>query len=152
MSPKLHIYQKEESSKNKERITQMNNSSPNGLDDSRISSEGVSRNDLNKFLYEGVSRKYLDLKIHVSLYLRPENDYTRRKTKVSYFRNLSIVPSISIKRRSVNVKSIQYPIQCLMPKIWCFSENFALSYFSLTALHSADKFSREQQICGLNKL
>ena len=37
----------------------------------------------------------------------------------------------------------------LRPKICCFFENLAVTYFTLSALHSADKFSYEQQIFGL---
>ena len=35
------------------------------------------------------------------------------------------------------------------PKLCCFFENFADNQFKFTALHSADKFLKEQQIFGL---
>ena len=35
------------------------------------------------------------------------------------------------------------------PKIRCFFENSAVKYFTFSALHSAEKFSNEQQIFGL---
>ena len=37
----------------------------------------------------------------------------------------------------------------LSPKIRCSFENSTVNYFTFTALHSADKFSNEQQILGL---
>ena len=38
------------------------------------------------------------------------------------------------------------------PKIHCFFESLSICYFTFTALHSADKFSNEQQILGLRSL
>ena len=38
----------------------------------------------------------------------------------------------------------------ISPKICCSLKNWVVDYFTLTALHSADKFSNEQQILGLN--
>ena len=36
-----------------------------------------------------------------------------------------------------------------MPKICCLFENLPVNSFTFTAIHSADKFSNEQQILGL---
>ena len=40
----------------------------------------------------------------------------------------------------------------MSPKICCLFENLSVDYFTLTALHSADKFSNEQQILRLKKV
>ena len=41
-------------------------------------------------------------------------------------------------------------IKCLRPKICCFFESLVINYFSMCAIHSADKCSKKQQIWELD--
>ena len=50
---------------------------------------------------------------------------------------------------SVKVPPVHDEITFVRPKICCFFEKLSVDYFTLTALHFADKFSNEQQILGL---
>ena len=59
-------------------------------------------------------------------------------------------PFLESNRRKYLVGTQQFIY--LRPKICCFFENLAVSYFMFTALHSADKFSYEYQILGLKLL
>ena len=78
-------------------------------------------------------------------------------------------PTIEEKEPSVDSKKLKRkPVVCIMarshpgdsnisfitqgeirPKICCFFENLGVNHFTFTALHSADKFSKEQLIFGL---
>ena len=45
---------------------------------------------------------------------------------------------------------IDIHVPCIRIKICCLFENFAVCTFTVYVLHSAEKFSNEQQILGLN--